>query len=248
MGTSTSHRSPRDEAWEAVREVYEHPHPDAATLVSRIIAALDEVTSQRLHEPAPVICFEALLHTSLEPPPRMQENLTAPGAVPALALATEVRSLAEDCLSSRRLSTLIGDLALDALPPAVIDALGPGELWPDLSPAATLTRYTRYANERRLHQLANCFAARDLEQVFKYFVSRDVGDYVGTPSLPTVAESRRLLEDVGSLCRRRGSVFHPAVEATLREILTLSPVDRVTALEAVMGEGLRRGLNNLAND
>jgi hypothetical protein len=195
------------------------------------------------------MCLDALLHGSVDTPVEVRQGLERPGIIPALGLATEVRRVAEGRIAANHAATMLGDLALDALPPAVTEALGPGEAWADLSPEATLSRFSRWSEERRLHQLSNHFLARDLEQVFKYFVSRDVNDYVGTPSLPTVGDSRRLVEEVGLLCRERGAgLMAPSAEPTLQEIMRLSPGERATELEPLMGEGIRDGLDNLSDE
>lgn len=249
MGTSTSHRSPATREWELVRELYQRPNPAPGEVVGRIVAALDEATRARLHDAAAVRCLDAVLHTSTE--------LAAPGAAlpaapaiggpPALDLAGSVRAAALESIAADRSASVTGALALDAIPPTVLDALSPTPDWNDFPAATVLARYARYAREGDLSALAGQYCGHGLDQAFRYFVTRDASDFIGQAGLPTVQEASRLVTEVGDLVRQRGSA--PALrrhEQDLQEIMGLSREQRVRELAPLVREGMEASLATLA--
>jgi hypothetical protein len=60
----------------------------------------------------------------------------------------------------------------------------------------------RYADERRLADVANRFVAEDLAWAFRHFVERDVPAHVGGPRLSSIRDAGSLADEVADLCRR----------------------------------------------
>jgi hypothetical protein len=249
MGTSTSHRSPATREWDQVRELYQRPNPAPGEVVGRIVAALDEASRARLHDAAAVRCLDAVLHSGAD--------LAAPGAglppvlvssgVPALDLAASIRAAALASIAADRVASVTGALALDAVPPTVLDSLSPTPDWADFPAATVLSRYARYAREGDLSVLAGEYCGHGLERAFRYFVSRDVNDFVGGAGLPTVQEAAQLADRVGNYCRQRASA--PRLrrhEQDLQEIMTLTQDQRVRELEPLARAAIESSLNRLA--
>ena len=249
MGTSTSHRSPATQEWDLVRELYQRPHPAPGEVVGRIVAALDEVSRARLHDAATVRCLDAVLHASasLAEPGAVLPPAPASSGLPALDLAVSVRAAALESIAADRVASVTGALALDAIPPTVLDSLSPTSDWNDFPAATVLARYSRYAREGDLSALAGQYCGHGLDQAFRYFVTRDASDFVGQAGLPTVQEAGRLVVGVGDLVRRGGSA--PALrrhEQDLQEIMALSRDQRVRELTPLVREGVEASLAALA--
>lgn len=249
MGTSTLHRSPTTPEWERVRELYQQPNPAPGEIVSHIVEALDEVARERLHDAATLRCLDAVVWGSAELAaggPGLPEIVTSTG-LPALDLASRVRALAHKHVTADRVASLTGSLALEAIGPAVIGALGPTAAWSELTPEAVISRYAHYARDKELSGLSRHFFSHDFDRVFRYFVTRDIADFVGQPALPTIPAASRLVEQVGSFCRRRGVVpLLQRREQDLQEIVSLPREQRVGELEPILREGVWLGLADLA--
>jgi len=249
MGTSTSHRSLATPEWERVRELYQQPNPAPGEIVNRIVEALDEAARERLHDAATLRCLDAAVWGSAELAaggPGLPEIATSTG-VPALDLASRVRMLAQMNIAADRVASTTGPLTLDAIGPTVIEALGPTAAWSALTPEAVISQYAHYARNQQLSNLAGHFFSHDFDHVFRYFVTRDIADFIGQPALPTVHEASRLVDQVGNFCRQHGLV--PALrrrEQDLQEIVTLPRLQRARELEPILREGARTGLADLA--
>lgn len=249
MGTSTSHRSPATAEWDRVRELYLTPNPSPGEIVGRIVEALDAAARQRLYDAATVSCLDAVLsgsHDVAEGGYAVVVGNT-PGGYAALSLASGLRARAAESIAEDSAASVMGCLALEAIPPTVISALGSIPAWHEL-PASTVARqYGRYARERELGALAGQFVGQDLEQVFRYFVARDLSDFIGQAAAPTVVEGTRLADRVGDFCRERGTVrgLRPR-EPDLQEIVYLPRTERTRALAPLMKQGVLEGLADLA--
>jgi len=186
MGTSTSHRSPATAEWDRVRELYLTPNPAPGEIVSRIVAALDEAARQRLHDAATVRCLDSVLRGSAELSESGAAALPSPegSGYPALNLAGGLRQRAQESIAAERIASMMGTLALEAIPPTVIGALGPMPAWHELPAETVATQYARYTREGDLSALTGQFLAHDLDQVFRYLVTRDLSDFVGEAQLP----------------------------------------------------------------
>jgi hypothetical protein len=219
--------------------------------VGRIVAALDDASRARLHDAAAVCCLDTVLHGSaaLAEPGAALPPVPLSSGIPALDLATALRATALESISSAGVSSVLGALALDAIPPTVVDCLSSGSDWSDFPASTVLSRYSRFAREGDLCVLAGEYCGHELDRAFRYFVARDVSDYVGAAGLPTLQESARLADSVGELCRRTGSA--PVLrrhEQDLAEIVTLARDQRVRALEPLMHESVSASLAALAGD
>jgi hypothetical protein len=216
-----------------VRELYQQPNPAPGEVVGRIVAALEEASRARLHEAAAVCCLDTVLHGSatLAEPGAALPPVSVSSGIPALDLAVALRADALDSISRAGVASVTGVLALDTIPPTVLDSLSSGSDWSDFPASTVLSRYSRFAREGDLSVLAGEYCGHGLEQVFRYFVARDVSDFVGGAGLPTLRESARLADSVGELCRQRGSA--PVLrrhEPDLQEIMTLAREQRVRSL------------------
>ena len=248
MGTSTSHRSPATREWELVRELYQQPNPAPGEVVGRIVAALEEASRRRLHDAAAVRCLDAVLEGSaaLAAPGAALPSVVASSGIPALDLATAVRAEALGSIASAGVSSVTGALALDSIPPTVVDSLSTGSDWSDFPASTVISRYSRFAREGDLSVLAGEYCGHGLERAFRYFVARDVSDFVGQTGLPTLQESAQLADRVGELCLQRGS--EPRLrryEQDLQEIMTLARDQRIRALAPLMHESVESSLDAL---
>ncbi len=249
MGTSTSHRSPATREWDLVRELYQRPNPEPGEVVGRIVAALDSAARARLHDAAAVRCLDAILHTGAElaEPGAALPPVAAGSGVPALDLAAGIRETALTSLAADGVASVTGALAVDAVPPTVLDSLSTTPDWADFPASTVLSRYARYAREGDLSGLAGQYCGHELERVFRYFVARDVSDFVGGEGLPTTREATRLTIGVGDYCRRRAS--GPVLrrhEQDLQEIMTLPREQRIRELTPLTRESVEHSLAELA--
>lgn len=248
MGTSTSHRSPVTAEWDRVRELYLTPNPAPGEIVGRIVAALDDAARQRLHDAAVVRCLDSVLAGSADlAEGRSQLAPAQETGSAALDLAGRLRRQAVDRIGADHVASVTGTLALDAIPPTVVAALGPTPAWYEL-PAETVTaRYGRYTTEQDLSVLTGEFCAQDFDRVFRYFVTRDLADHVGEAAAPTVTAAARLVDRVGEFCQARGRP--PGlrrVEQDLQEMARLPEEQRSRALDPLVASMIREGLAGLA--
>jgi hypothetical protein len=127
---------------------------------------------------------------------RLDETLLSlDPALPAAAeLAAALRACAEHDIAIHREASQFGALALDALSASALD-LG-GEM-----PAAARATLARYADQRRLAEVANQFVAEDLAWTFRHFVERDTPAHVGGPRLAHLGDAEALANEVADICR-----------------------------------------------
>ena len=248
MGTSTSHRSPATAEWDRVRELYLTVNPTPGEIVGRIVAALDDVAQQRFSDAAAVRCLDAVLAGSLELAEGGAAALVVrPGESAALRLAQNVRSAAQNRLGAEGVASVTGTLALEAIPPAVVEALGTPVAWPELPPETVASQYARFTTDQNLSDLSGQFLAHDLDRVFRYFVTRDLSDFVGESAAPTVADAARLVSGVGDFCRERAGVANlRQYEQDLQEIVRTPAERRPRDLEPLWRSGIQEGLAGLA--
>jgi hypothetical protein len=249
MGTSTSHRSPATAEWERVRELYQQPNPAPGEIVSQIVAALDEGTRVRLQGAAVVRCLDAALWGSavLASDATALPPLMSPPSVPALDLAGRIQALARQQVAADRVASTMGSLALAALGATVVDSLEAPMAWPELASETVVSRYARYAREQDLSRLAQHFFAHDFDQVFRYFVTRDLSDFVGQPGLPTVHHARTVVDQVGEYCRERSAWSRLRQhEPQLQELVTRPQEQRLRELAPLLQQGTLAGLEGLA--
>jgi len=251
MGTSTAHRSPATPQWERVRELYRQPNPLPGEVVGRIVAALSPETRQQMRGPSVAYDLDALLSGSYQVTTQGLSELLAGAqafaAAPVVSLAAVLRDQAQQRIIEARVSSRFGELALDALSNTVMDVAAGGRGLLQAELAQVEANFGRYFTERNLTGLGERFLGHDFDQVFRYFVARDIGDFVGTEAFPSVSHSSRLLDEVARYCRDTTATVSLAdFESQLQEAVQLTTAERVKLLGPVVAEGITIGLDVLA--
>jgi len=238
MGTSTSQRSPRTREWERVHRLYDDPQAPPEAIVGRILHALTPATREAMADAAVARCLGTLTSAGagvLEGAWSLDPTLPA-----AADLAAALRAAAESDIARARVASRFGELALDALSAATLDAVAGAGGSPDVV-RATLARY---AAERRLAELARAFTTHDVGYTFRHFVARDTPMHVGGPRLRTVDDAGRLADEIAGLCRRHtGGLAFGGLEDQLQRAagevgLPGHPLYRATIAQA-LGASLR---------
>lgn len=213
MGTSTRQRSPRTPEWERVNRLYDDPDAPPGAIVSAITDALGPGTRESMADSAVARCMATL--TGAATGVLAAEELSLDPSLPAAAdLAAALRASAEQDIARARVGSRFGEIALDALSAAALELAGDAA---ESGPAAR-TVLARYAEERRLSELARTFLSHDVAYAFRYFVERDLPVHVGGPRLQTAADAMRLADEVAGLCRRTASGLSLGhLEADLRQ-------------------------------
>lgn len=254
MGTSTWHRSPETEEWRRVRELYAQPDPSPRDVVARIVAALDGDTRAGLADAAVATCLGTLVEgaqrVAAEGLPATLDHLRVGREPAAIQVAAGLRDRAQRLVAAQGLASRFGDLALDAvgttaLSIATLRTSGSGVM--DVPLAAAEANFAGFARENRLHEIAALFIGHELDQAFRYFVARDIGEFIGGPGLPTVSHASRLEDAVAAHCRHTWRTldvhdYEPALTPALRT----PPAERIALLTPVLQAGVTQGLGALA--
>ena len=233
MGTSTSQRSPGTPQWEAVRDLYRAGVRDPAEISRGIVHALDENVQAQMAGRGVVTCLDSLLDGARS---AARSPLTGPleNVASALGAAGSLRVAAERRLAINGLGSRFSDLALDALGSSALDALTIGASASSLSELAVdpVIALSAFHNEGRLHELAQRFLSQDVDRCFRYFVTRDISEFVGADVLPTVGDARALTDDVAAHCSGlAGALPFAPHENELQEVRSLDPTDRVALMQ-----------------
>jgi len=249
MGTSSSHRSPSTPAWERVKRLYGQPHPDPREVAARITAALDEASRRDMTGPGVACCLSSLLRASPQVAAHGLAALTTGGERPPLLAAAEaIRARAERAIAYAGFASRYSDLALNALATAVVEAVAGGSsdlLHVDADRATAALG--SYARDHRLHCLALTFVGHDFDHLYRYFVTRDAGDFVGGPGLPTVAEASQLRDAVSRHCRETvAGLAAAAHEEALAAALRRDDDRALAQVQDVLADLAERGLQRLA--
>ncbi len=248
MGTSTTHKSPTTPEWERVRDLYRADEPPAAEVSRRIALALDAAVREEMGGAGVVTCLEVLLEAAREAADAPAAGLLTTVAS-VLGAAGVLRAAAERRLGLRGQGSRFADLALDALGTSLVDGLLAQEAVPAF-PALTGdagARLAAFSTERRLHELAGRFISQDVGYCFRYFVTRDIAEFVGTGALPTVAHARALAENVGNHCRTLASDLPFARHEDLLHSAVMAPAAaRAGLLHAPLAGLIEQGLAKIA--
>lgn len=253
MGTSTYHRSPETEAWKRVRELYAQPDPSPSQVVSRIVAALEPETRTGMSDAAVTTCLGTVVEGvqkvafgSLE---QALDELGVGREPVALQMASGLRGRAEQQIATGGFASRFGDLALDAvgttaLAVATLSTSGAGIM--EVPLAVAEANFAQFGREDNLHEIAALFVGHDLDRTFRYFVARDVGDFVGGEGVPSVSHANRLEDAVAAHCRGTwANLALDEFEDRLRATSDLSSSERVELLSPVMAAGVGRALDVL---
>ncbi len=255
MGTSSSQRSPATPEWERVRELYRQPDPDPAEVLSRIVSALGPETRAGLKSAGVVCCLDNLLEAPVAAQAGDLSRLLTghPGVpqTPAIELANGIRRRAETEIISRQMASRFSDLGLQAVGTTVMGAAedipgSPGLLKATLPQLES--HFGGFYEESRLNHLAGAFLADDFSHAFRYFVARDISDFVGTEALPTVSSSSILQDRIAHSCRIiTGGVDLSSAEDVIRQALTRpDAAGRGEVLRGFFGQAVESGLEVLA--
>jgi hypothetical protein len=253
MGTSTFHRSPETEAWKRVRELYAQPDPSPSEVVGRIVSALEPDTRAGMSDAAVATC----LGTVVEGVQRVDRSGLAMaldelgvGREPAaVQIAAGLRGRAERMIASEGVASRFGDLALEAvgtttLAVATLSPSGTGLMELPLSVAEQ--GFKNFAGHGRCHRAAALFVGHDIDRTFRYFVARDLGDFIGGDGIPSVSHANRLEDAVAAHCRETwDEVSLTQYEDRLNSIIDLPAHKRVEVLEPVMAAGITQALDLL---
>jgi hypothetical protein len=251
MGTSSAQRSPATPEWERVRELYREGKASPGEVASRVASALDARTREEMAGPGVASCLSSLLRGSRQVATGgleaiWQSQPTAQGP-PVLRLAQALRQEAEQRIASRGLASRLADVALNALGTSALEAAAggaPGVL--GLGEPETASNFAAYARESRLGELSLCFLSHDFDHLFRYFVSRDLSDFIGSPALPTVAHGSRLRDAVALHCRQLVRQVPVTALAPLLERAVAGNADETQEqLQQVLQELTTEGLRQL---
>ncbi|MCX7599206.1 MAG: hypothetical protein N2512_10145 [Armatimonadetes bacterium] len=253
MGTSAAQRSPATPEWERVRELYRQPNPDPGQVVGTIVQALDAETRAQMSGPGVAVCLDTLLvgsrQVSQEGLPQYLKSLeVAEAGPPVLSLASGLRSASATRIALAHATSRFAELALDALAVTAMEAAAGDQAGGllNLDAATVEANFGGYASQGCLWQLSRAFLGHDLDRTFRYFVSRDLSDFVGTSSFPNVSAAQRFLDGVGHHCRNTTSVLDLAPsEPWLQEVLAAPEAGRLAAVQEFLGQMMTQGLGLL---
>jgi hypothetical protein len=251
MGTSTVHRSPSTQQWERVRELYEQRNAAPAEVASRVTAAIDPLVRTGLADAAVTTSLDTLLSASGVAATQGLEAVMAAceatGGPPALRVAASLRTTAGERVAAGHLSSIFGEMGLAALSCSALDACGGAGQVQLLDFAAVEANLGAWAREGRLGDLALDFVGREMEQAYRYFVSRDIGEFVGRGGLASVAQRNSLVSSVGAYCRNAGrSAAVPGLRAGITDALSLPREQRPGLLQPLLAQAIQSSLDALA--
>jgi len=164
----------------------------------------------------------------------------------ALQLAQTLRQEAERRIVAGGHAARFADIGLNALGTSTLEAAaGGGVSVLNLTAPEVTDHFAAYGAGAGLGALTSCFLSHDFDHLFRYFVSRDLSDFIGSPALPTVGHGSRLRDAVTLHCGRIArQVAVSAHTATLEAIATAEPETALepaqAVLEALIHEGLER--------
>lgn len=237
-----------------MRELYTQPDPSPAEVASRIVAALEPQTRAGMSDAAVTTCLGTLVEGVQRVDRSGMERALAElgvGREPAaVQMAAGLRGRAEGVIAAEGYASRFGDLALEAvgttaLAIATLSTSGAGVM--ELPLAVAEDNFLRFGQEGSLHEIAALFVGHDLDRTFRYFVARDVGDFIGGEGLPTVSHANRLEDAVAAHCRDTWSGLSLAdFESRLVSVIDQPPAERVELLSPVMAAGVGQGLELLA--
>ncbi len=254
MGTSSSQRSPATPEWERVRELYRQPNPDPGEIAARIVQALDPATRQGLSDRGVALCLDTgLLAAKRVAQAGLESYLRSLAVEPvepaSLQVAAAVRNEAQNRIVAARAASRFAELALDGLSVAVMDAASggqPGRLM-TVNFALAEENLAAYYRGGRLHDFSRTFLGYDFDRVFRYFVSRDLSDFVGTEAFPDVGHAHRLLDRVALYCRERArGLSMEEAEPLLRSALEATEAERVAVVQEFLRGAVEQGLAAIA--
>jgi hypothetical protein len=252
MGTSSSQRSPATPEWERVRELYREPDASPGQIASRIVTSLDAQTRADLAGPGVASCLSSLLRASRQAATAGLEQIwqSHPSAQgPAvLRLAQALRQDAERQIVAHGYASRLADIGLNALGTSVLEvAAGGAPGFMDVAEAEAGANLGAFARDGRQAELSQCFLSHEFDHLFRYLVSRDLSDFIGSPVLPTVAHGSRLRDAVALHCRQLARrVPAAAYEAVFQEAVLADEDESRQQVEQVLQQLTDVGLGEIA--
>jgi len=251
MGTSTSHRSPSTPEWEQVRELYQQPNPSPGEIAARVTAALDAETRAGLSDQTVTTSLDSLLeaattasHDGLE---RLLENLGVGGEPVALQVASGLRREADTRIARAGIASIFGEMGVAALTSSALDACGGAMEAASLGFDQVEANLGAWEKDNRMGALTLNFLGREMEQAYRYFVSRDLGDFVGSDSLPLLTDRNNLVAGVGSYCfDTTNSIWVPELDSRILNVMEVGVEQRVVQLQPLFAQAVEAGLSALA--
>lgn len=225
MGTSSAQRSPATPEWDRVRRLYQPSDADPRQIASRIVTAMDSGTRQEMAGPGVAHCLSSLLRAARQtatgdPTGIWQSAAPTPGPA-ALHLAQTLRVEAERQIVAGDHASRFADLGLNALGTCGLEvAAGGAPSFLNLTAPEVTRNLGAYGQPERLPDLAVSFLAHDFDHLFRYFVTRDLSDFIGHPALPDVSAGSQLRDAVTRHCqetarRVTAAAFAPLLEEAL---------------------------------
>lgn len=252
MGTSSSQRSPSTSEWERVKQLYRRPDADPGRVSARIVATMDDEARGQMAGPGVASCLALLLEAARDAAAGgAVETTSAEAKIPPLvALSEALREQAEREISQLGYSSRFSDIALNALGTATFEAASGGTASVfDVSGEEAATSLADYYTDHRLHELALCFVAHDLDHLFRHLVTRDTADFVGGEGLPTIAEASQLRDAVAARCRQAvGRVRAEAHEQALATALEGGAAEGRAGVAAVLADLISLSLDQVLTD
>ena len=253
MGTSSSHRSPSTPEWERVRELYRERDVPPGLIAASIVSALEPETKREMAGPGVACCLSSLLYgarvADLEGLlPIWEAHPRAQGPA-LLRLAQALREEAEQQIAGHGFASRFADLGLNALGTATLEAGAGGAAEVFNIPAAEVgENLAVYPRQRRLADLSLCYLAHDFDHLFRYFVTRDLSDFIGSEALPSVSDGSRLRDAVTQYCRRAVARVEAAgLEGPLTVASAARGEEDLRQVQAALGGLVQLGLEQVTS-
>lgn len=188
-----------------MRELYALGVRDPSEVARRIVAALAPDVVTQMAGPGVATCVDTLLHAATVG----SDAIAAGSGLPTgHSTAATIRAVAERRTATAGRASRFSDIALDALGACAAELLMPARARGSLPPAGP--------------RLLGSFMAGDMERCFRYFVSRDISEFVGLPALPDVAAAEAAVDRIAGRCRAvMSAIDYAAVEPSLPQYTEL---------------------------
>jgi len=234
-----------------VRELYRQPNPEPGQVAGRIVQALDSLTRVAMCDRGVALCLDTMLTGAQQVATSglgaLLDDAGMPPAGPvALSFAAALRGTAQERIVEWSAASRFAELAVDGLAVAAMEIATGGRpaLLTGVTPAEADARIAGYAHEGRLHELSGHFLGYDLDRAFRYFVDRDLSDFVGTPAFPTVGQAHQLLDGVASFCRDSISRLPlGSAEPLLGDALAAPETERLPRLQSFLLDTMGQGFD-----
>lgn len=194
MGHLRLGRLPKTRRWNAVMNLLDAEPSDTAGVARAVVNAADNRLSRLGHDEALVYCFWLLTRiTWAARGPQFRDHLADLGievsdSTSALGLVSKVSEQARMVLAQHPESGPFGELASLSLRRALTDTIGTQDLGLFGSSIADVQYACRtYSSRKQFGILATRFFADFFSRTLRYFVDREVANYVGPGrSIPNI--------------------------------------------------------------